>query len=163
MELCCQGLNSSCKSPAAPCHAPLLPRWLRDVPAALRRSAHEESVMEWLSETPGSIPHHTTTTLLLLQLQAECPNQGSAACASSFANLPMGGSTDGGIHSVGQHTGWPMGSPGVHLPCLARDSSDIPLGEALSGPQQMTGGRLANSIQLRDNMPKCFLFPHACF
>lgn len=61
MEPCCQGLNSSCKCPAAPCHATLLPRWLWDVPAALRRSAHEESVMEWLSETPGSIPHHTAT------------------------------------------------------------------------------------------------------
>lgn len=72
----------------------------------------------------GSLKHQGAS--LLLQLQAECPNQGRAACASSFANLPMGGSTDGGVHSVGQHTAWPMGSPGVHLPCLARDASDIP-------------------------------------
>ncbi|KAK5608680.1 hypothetical protein CRENBAI_021843 [Crenichthys baileyi] len=66
-ELCCQGLNSSCKRPAAPRHAPLLPRWLRDIPAALRRSAHEESVMEWLCEPPGSISRCTAATLLLLQ------------------------------------------------------------------------------------------------
>lgn len=66
-ELHCQGLNSSCKRPAAPRHAPLLPRWLEDIPAALWRSAHEESVMEWLCEPPGSISWCTTATLLRLR------------------------------------------------------------------------------------------------
>lgn len=76
MKLSCQGLNSSCTRPAAPCHAPLLPRWLQDIPAALRRSAHEESVMEWLSETPGSFPHCTPATLLLLQPLGQTPKSG---------------------------------------------------------------------------------------
>lgn len=109
MELCCQGLNSSCKRPAAPCHAPLLPRWLRDVPAALRGSAHEESVMEWLSETPGSIPHHITATFLLLQPWDSHTSQRRAACAALFANLPMGTSTDGSVRSRGQHAVEPVG------------------------------------------------------
>lgn len=92
MELCCQGLNSSCKRPAALCHAPLLPRWLRDVPAALRRSAHEESVMEWLSETPGSIPHLTTATLLLLLLQppGQTPKSGEGCLCSLVCQLTNG-------------------------------------------------------------------------
>ncbi|KAK5887963.1 hypothetical protein CesoFtcFv8_016515 [Champsocephalus esox] len=106
MELCCQSLNSSCTRPAAPCHAPLLPRWLRDVPAALRRSAHEKSVMEWLSETPGSIPRHTTATLrLLLQPPGLTPKSGEG----SFANLPTGGITDGSVRSIDQHALGPGG------------------------------------------------------
>ncbi|KAK9536133.1 hypothetical protein VZT92_005942 [Zoarces viviparus] len=90
MELCCQGLNSSCKRPAAPCHAPLLPRWLRDVPAALRRSAHEKSVMEWLSETPGSIPRHTTVTLLLLQPPGLTPKSEEGRLCSLVCQLTDG-------------------------------------------------------------------------
>lgn len=123
-ELCCQGLNSSCKRPAAPCHAPLLPRWLRGIPAALRRSAHEESVMEWLSETPGSIPHCTAATLLRLSNpRAARPNQGRAACVALFANLPMGGSTDGAVCSTDQQPGGE--SWREHMPCLAWDATDI--------------------------------------
>lgn len=97
-ELCCQGLNSSCKRPAAPRHAPLLPRWLRDIPAALRRSAHEESVMEWLCEPPGSVSRRTTATLLLLQ-----PRRLNAQIRGRILLPPLpvyqqeGGSTDGGI------------------------------------------------------------------
>lgn len=90
MELCCQGLNSSCKRPAAPCHAPLVPRWLRDVPAALRRSAHEKSVMEWLSETPGSIPRHTTVTLLLLQPPGRTPKSEEGRLCSLVCQLTDG-------------------------------------------------------------------------
>lgn len=90
MELCCQGLNSSCKRPAAPCHAPLLPRWLWDVPAALRRCAHEESVMEWLSKTPGSIPHCTTATLLLLQPPGRTPKSGEDCLCCLVCQLTNG-------------------------------------------------------------------------
>jgi len=36
--------------------------------------------------------------------RAQRPIQGRAVCAASFANLPTGGSTDGGVRSVGQHT-----------------------------------------------------------
>ncbi|CAB1429870.1 unnamed protein product [Pleuronectes platessa] len=41
--------------------------------------------------------------------RAECPNQGRAACAASLANLPIGGSTDGRVRSVGQHAAGPKG------------------------------------------------------
>lgn len=160
MELCCQGLNSSCKRPAAPCHAPLLPRWLRDVPAALRRSAHEESVMEWLSETPGSIPHCTTATLLLLQPPGQTPKSWEGCLCCLVCQL-----TNGRPHRwwCPQHRPacsrdlW--GGPGEHMPCLAWDASDIPQGGALTSPQQMTNRSLASSAQLRDSVLKCFSLP----
>lgn len=44
--------------------------------------------------------------------QAERPNQGRAACAASFANLPTGVSTDGGVRSIGQHAAGPEGGAG---------------------------------------------------
>ena len=61
--------------------------------------------------------------------RAERPNQGRAACAASVANLPTGGSTDGGVRSVGQHAAgswWDGGSWREHIPCLAWDATDIP-------------------------------------
>lgn len=44
--------------------------------------------------------------------RAKRPNQGRAACAASFANLPTGGRTDGGVHSIGQHTEASVGGGG---------------------------------------------------
>ncbi|KAK5859142.1 hypothetical protein PBY51_003230 [Eleginops maclovinus] len=64
--------------------------------------------MEWLSETPGSIFRHTTSTLLLLQPPGPTPKSGGGA----FANLPTGGSTDGSVRSIGQHALGPGGHPG---------------------------------------------------
>lgn len=41
--------------------------------------------------------------------RAKRPNQGRAACAASFANLPTGGRTDGGVRGIGQHTAESVG------------------------------------------------------
>lgn len=57
--------------------------------------------------------------------RAKCPNQGRAACAASFTNLPTGGSTDGVVCSIGQHAAWGE-SWREHMPCLAWDATDIP-------------------------------------
>lgn len=137
MELRCQTLNSSCKRPAAPCHAPLLPRWLWDVPAALRRSAHEESVMECLCETPGSIPHHTTATLLLVQAPGQTPKSAEGCLSSPVCQLTKGR----------QHRWWRTqhrpecsktwgagGSWREHMPNGAWDATDTPPGGALVCP-----------------------------
>ncbi len=164
MELCCQGLNSSCKRPAAPCHAPLLPRWLRDVPAALRRSAHEESVMEWLSETPGSIPHRTTATLLLLQPSGHPPKSGEGCLCSLGCQL-----TNGRQHRwwcpqrrPACSRAWRGGGGGVLERAHAMPGLGChwyPPGGALTGPQQMTSRSLASSALLGDGVLKCFSLP----
>lgn len=117
--------------------------------------------MEWLSETPGSIPHRTTATLLLLQPRAKRPDQGRAACAASFANLPTGGSTDGGVRSIGQHAAGPGGGPGEStchawpgMPLISpRRSSHWP-----SADDQQKSGKLCSAL-LGDGVVKCFSLP----
>ncbi len=93
--------------------------------------------------------------------RAERPNQGRAACAASFANLPMGR----------QHRWWcPRRRPACSRACgvvLERAHAmpglgchRYPPGGALTGPQQMTSRSLASSAQLRDGVVKCFFFTH---
>lgn len=84
---------------------------------------------------------------------AKSPNQGSTVPVVSFANLPMG-CTDGGVHSTGQHEAGPQRSWGggrwglgrEHMPCPARDASDIPQ-EGLSLVLSISQAKVWQAVQ----------------
>lgn len=131
-------------------------------------AAHEESVMEWLSEAPGRTPPP-------LHPRALRPNQGRAAQPGRRPVQPhrptQWGTADGCCCSMGQqaealHPGGGLERQREHMPRLTWDATDSSLEErsshwlgagcsALIGPKQMTSKAWPTLI-CQNGLEKCF-------